>query len=58
VKEQVEYVALTVKQASQVSDLRNHHYLAEKLKVGCIRSRPCAQGSATRLLMHGVCGVP
>lgn len=39
VKEQVQYVALTVKQASQVSDLRHHHYLAEKLKV-----RPCLCG--------------
>ena len=33
VKDQVQYVALSVKQASQVSDLRHHHYSAEKLKV-------------------------
>lgn len=42
VKEQVQYVALSVKQASQISDLRHHHYSAEKLRVSPVgRERVC-----------------
>ena len=41
---QVQYVALTVKQASQVSDLRHHHYSAEKLKVRGVPGRADGEG--------------
>lgn len=46
VKEQVQYVALSVKQASQVSDLRHHYFSADKLQVQ--HSRGVGAGGGTQ----------
>lgn len=47
VKEQIAYVALVTKQASQVSDLRQHHYLAPKVKAPVVYFRGLTPGVCT-----------
>lgn len=47
VKEQVAYVALVTKQASQISDLRSHEYLAPRLNAPVVYFRGLTPGVCT-----------